>query len=152
MGGERVMSKPVHTHYYHTMPPRQVVGTLLDCTDRNSHRVEDSELWADYPYFPEFGPASHTGLSAALESRLVSAYMEHRSTDTRWVIADVTDDDEYIYRVRITNRTAYSLDEPGPTWHTEEWGIHSDEKWHRIVKNPHPPYEHWPAFCPNCGY
>lgn len=147
------MSEPMHTHYSPYGPPRRVPGTLLDCTPVSPdwHKVEGSELGADYMYSPRLGEPSDTGLPAPLLDALNRAYMAHRSADTRWVIADVTRDDEYTYRARITNRTAYNGD--GPDWHTEEWGVTPGKpQWQRIVKNPHPGYEHWDAFCPNCGY
>jgi hypothetical protein len=142
-----------HTHYSPYGKPQQVPGTLLDCTDKNSHRVESSELWADYSYSPRFGPASATGLPQDQLLALMDAYMKRRSKDTSWQIVDVLADDDYTYRVKITNRTMYAPQESGPTWHTEEWGIYAtDGQWHGIPKNPHPGYEHWSSFCPNCGY
>ncbi|MER6605697.1 hypothetical protein ABT282_07225 [Streptomyces sp. NPDC000927] len=74
--------------------------------------------------------------------------MTHRASDTVKAITDVVADPEYTYRVKITNRTLCSGD--GPTWHTEEWGLRGGQ-WCSTF-NPHPGYEHWPAFCPNCGY
>lgn len=148
------MNNLMHTHYSPYGPPRQVPGTLLDCTPEfaSYHKVEGSELWADYAYHPRFGPVSDTGLPPEMEQALLKAYLHRRADDVGFRIVDVAADPEYTYRVWITNRTAYSLDEPGPTWHTEEWGIHADGQWHGIPKNPHPPYEHWSSFCPNCGY
>lgn len=143
------MTDPRHTHYSPYGPPRQVPGTLLDCDDAKAHSPEGSEIFADYMYSPRLGPQSATGLPQDMLWRLLAAYTERRSKDTSFRIADVTADPEYTYRVRITNRTAYSGD--GPDWHTEEWGIHADGQW-RSTYNPHPGYEHWPAFCPNCGY
>lgn len=142
----------MHTHYSPSEPPRRVPGTLLDCTPEflSYHRVEGTELWADYRYVPRFGPESATGLPAPLLDALKRAYMHHRSADTQWRIADVVTDEEYVYRVTITNRTLYNGD--GPDWHTEEWGIHADGQWHGIPRNPHPPYEHMPPWCSNCGY
>lgn len=144
------MPEPTHTHYSPYEPPRRVPGTLLDCTPefQDHHRVEGSETAADYMYSPRFGPASATGLPPALLASLMAAYTERRS-DVSCRIVDVTADDEYTYRVRITNRTAYNGD--GPDWHTEQWGIHADGQWHGL-HNPHPGYEHWPAFCPNCDH
>jgi hypothetical protein len=142
-----------HTHYSPYGPPRQVDGTLLDCTPEflSYHRVEGSELFADYMYSPRFGPHSATGLPHDTLVDLMVAYLEGRSADIHWMIVDVVRDEEYTYRVTITNRTAYNGD--GPTWHTEEWGIYAtDGRWHGIPTNPHPPYEHWSSFCPNCGY
>lgn len=143
---------PQHTHYSPYESPRRVPGTLLDCTPRflSYHRVEGTETGADYMYSPRLGPESDTGLPAPLMDALKRAYMYRRSADTQWVIADVVADEAYTYRVHITNRTMYNGD--GPDWHTEEWGIHADGHWHAIPKNPHPGYEHLPAFCPNCGY
>lgn len=138
-----------HTHYHLTSPPRQVPGTLLECSEAESHKVENSELWADYMYNPAFGPHSATGLPQPVLLALTSAYLEHRSKGTPWQITDVTADEEFTYRVKVTNRTAYNGD--GPTWHTEEWGIGRDGKW-RSTYNPHPGYEHLPTSCPNCGY
>ncbi len=140
-----------HTHYSPYDSPRQVPGTLLDCTPEfdSYHKVEGTELWADYGYSPRFGPVSATGLPPAMEEALIAAYTSRRSEDFTYRIADVAADEEYRYRVRITNRTMCNGD--GPDWHSEEWGL-TDGQWHRIVKNPHPGYEHWPAFCPNCGY
>lgn len=148
------MTGPKHTHYSPYGPPRQVDGTLLDCTPEFSsyHRVDGSELGADYAYSPRFGPVSTTGLGYIPLTRLLVAYTERRSENLDFRIVDVVSDPEYTYRVTITNRTAYALDEPGPTWHTEEWGIHADGQWHGIPKNPHPPYPHDGAFCSNCGY
>lgn len=147
------MNELKHTHYSPYGPPRQVPGTLLDCTPAfpSYHRVEGSELSADYMYSPRFGPESATGMPRNELPRLLIAYLEHRDKDTEFRIVDVIADPEYTYRVRITNRTAYNGD--GPDWHTEEWGIYAtDGQWHGIPKNPHPPYEHDVAFCPNCGY
>lgn len=147
------MTESKHTHYSPYGPPHQVPGTLLDCTPEfdSHHKVEDTELWADYHYHPRFGPQSATGLPHNELPRLLIAYLEHRSKDTEFRIADVVTDEEYTYRVRITNRTMYNGD--GPDWHTEEWGIHQhDGQWHGIPKNPHPGYEHTPPWCENCGY
>jgi hypothetical protein len=153
MGEERQMTTPRHTHYSPYGPPRQVEGTLLDCTPEfdSYHKVEGTELWADYHYYPRLGPVSDTGLPREMEEALVKAYMNHRSDDTWWRIADVVADKEFTYRVKITNRTMYNGD--GPDWHTEEWGIYAtDGEWHGIPKNPHPGYEHTPPWCENCGY
>jgi hypothetical protein len=141
-----------HTHYSPYEPPRQVPGTLLDCTPEfpSYHHVEGSETAADYMYSPRFGPHSATGLPQFTVAVLSGAYLQHRDKDTQWRITDVTHDPEFTYRVRITNRTAHNGD--GPDWHTEEWGIHSHGDWGPIVTNPHPGYEHAPSFCPNCGY
>lgn len=147
------MTELKHTHYSPYGPPRQVPGTLLDCTPEyeSYHRLDGSELFADYMYSPRFGEVSATGLPTLLYDALVRAYMHHRAPETQWCIADVTADPEYTYRVRFTNRTAYNGD--GPDWHSEEWGLTGDDaQWRRIVTNPHPPYEHLPAFCPNCDY
>lgn len=146
------MSTLTHTHYSPYGPPRKVPGTLLDCTPEflSYHRVEGTETAADYMYSPKFGPASATGLPEMMLLALMGAYMKRRSKDTSWRIADVVADDEFTYRVRITNRTLHNGD--GPDWHTEEWGIHGDGQWHGIPKNPHPGYQHTPSFCPNCGY
>lgn len=140
-----------HTHYSPYEPPRQAAGTLLECTPEFSfHKVEGSELEADYMYTPRFGEVSDTGLPPELERTLIDAYMRYRSADVQYRIAEVFGtDDMYDYRVRITNRTVYNGD--GPDWHTEEWGYAAGQ-WHGILKNPHPGYEHWSAFCPNCGY
>lgn len=141
-----------HTHYSPYGPPRQVPGTLIDCTPEYAsyHRVEGSELSADYMYSPRFGPLSATGLPMGTLTDLMVAYLKNRSDDINWVIADVVRDEEYTYRVWITNRTMHNGD--GPYWHTEEWGIHADGQWHGIPKNPHPGYEHMPPWCSNCGY
>ena len=146
------MSTLKHTHYSPYGPPHQVLGTLLGCTPDfpEYHQVEGSETAADYMYSPRFGPHSATGLPQMVLLDLTDAYMRYRSKDTSWQIVDVVADEKYTYRVHITNRTAYNGD--GPDWHTEEWGIHADEQWRAIPKNPHPGYEHWPSFCPNCGY
>lgn len=154
MEGEREMSDPKHTHYSPYEPPRQVPGTLLDCTPEfaSYHQVDGSELWADYAYHPRFGPVSDTGLPAPLLDALTRAYLHRRSADMQWRIADVVADEEYVFRVSITNRTRYAPDESGPTWHTEEWGLHADGQWHGIPANPHPPHPHDVAFCSNCGY
>lgn len=147
------MSELKHTHYSPYEAPRQVPGTLLDCTPEfpSYHQVEGTELSADgYLYSPRFGPVSDTGLPLEMERELIAAYLEHKSNDLQYRIAEVTTDEEYTYRVKITNRTMYNGD--GPDWHTEEWGIHADGQWHGIPKNPHPGYEHWSSFCPNCGY
>lgn len=146
------MITPMHTHYSPYGPPRGVPGTLLDCTPEfpSYHRVEGSELAADYMYSPRFGEVSDTGLPTPLLDALKRAYMHRRSDDTQWQIADVVADEEYVYRVSITNRTMHNGD--GPDWHTEEWGIHDDGQWHGIPENPHPGYEHTPPWCENCGY
>jgi hypothetical protein len=131
-----------------------VPGTLLDCTPdfASYHQIDQSELWADYAYFPRFGPESDTGLPPEEEARLITAYLGNRAKGFDYRIMHVVRDAEYTYRVALSNRTGYPLDEPGPTWHTEEWGIHADGEWHGIPKNPHPPYEHMVGFCANCGY
>lgn len=146
------MTGPTHTHYSPYGSPRRMPGTLLDCTPEypSYHKVDGSELFADYMYSPRFGPASDTGLPPEVEQAVVEAYMRYRAADTQWQIEDVVADEEYTYRVRITNRTSYNGD--GPDWHTEEWGLHADGLWHGISKNPHPPYDHMPFFCANCGY
>lgn len=141
----------MHTHYSPYGPPRQVEGTLLSCDDVQAHSIEHSEISADYMYSPQFGKRSATGLPEGELVRLLIAYGDRRSADTQFRIADVVADEEFTYRVRITNRTAYASDEPGPMWHTEEWGLYPDGVW-RSTKNPHPGYEHWSAWCPNCGY
>ena len=84
-----------HTHYSPYEPPRQVPGTLLDCTPEYPlyHRVEGSELAADYMYSPRFGLPSITGLPPVVLLDLTEAYLAHRSTDTQWVIADVVADE-----------------------------------------------------------
>lgn len=140
-----------HTHYSPYEAPRQVPGTLLDCTPEypEFHKVEGSELWADYSYQPRLGPESATGIGDELP-RLLIAYLKYRSEDVWFRIVDVVRDEDYTYRVSITNRTGYNGD--GPDWHTEEWGIHGDGQWHGIPKNPHPGYEHMPPWCANCGY
>lgn len=151
-------SKLKHTHYSPYGPPHQVEGTLLDCTPEfDVHKVEGTELWADYRYSPRFGPESDTGLPPEMERDLKIAYMElqkwnpvKRSPDTQYRIADVVADDEFTYRVKITNRTMYNGD--GPDWHTEEWGLYPDGEWRGIPKNPHPGYDHEPPWCANCGY
>lgn len=140
-----------HTHYSPYGPPRSVPGTLLDCADSSrspNHRIEDSELWADYLYSPRLGPVSDTGLLPEMERELITAYTERKREDLQYRIADVVADLEHTYRVRITCRTS---NPHGPDWHTEEWGLHPDGQW-RSTYNPHPGYEHWPAWCPNCGY
>lgn len=142
-----------HTHYSPYGPPRQVPGTLLDCTPEHEsyHRVEGSEVSADgYMYSPRFGPHSATGLPQDQLLALMGAYLKNRSVHLAWQIVDVVSDPEYTYRVRITNRTMYNGD--GPTWHSEEWGLYPDGEWHGIPVNPHPGYEHMPGFCANCGY
>lgn len=146
------MSELRHTHYSPYGPPRQVEGTLLDCTPEfpSYHKVEGTELSADYMYSPRFGPHSATGLSQTELLALMDAYLQYRSKDTEWRIADVVADEEYTYRVSITNRTMYNGD--GPDWHTEEWGLYPDGEWHGIPKNPHPGYDHMPPWCSNCGY
>lgn len=146
------MTDPMHTHYSPYEPPLRVPGTLLDCTPEfaSYHQVEGTELAADYMYSPRFGPQSSTGLPYMDLVNLLAAYLEHRAKDIPFRIADVVADDEYTYRVRITNRTLHNGD--GPDWHTEHWGLHEDGKWRAILDNPHPGYEHLPAFCPNCGY
>ncbi len=147
------MTELKHTHYSPYGPPHQVPGTLLDCTPDfpSYHKVEGSELGADYMYSPRFGPHSATGLPEGMLATLMIAYMQYRAADTEWRIVDVVRDEDCTYLVKITNRTRYNGD--GPDWHTEEWGIHTtDGQWHSIPKNPHPGYEHWSSFCPNCGY
>lgn len=138
-----------HTHYSPYGPPRQVPGTLLECNDTGAHDITMSEVFADYMYSPEFGLESATGLGLEHVTELVSAYLATREEGTQFRIMDVVADEEYTYRVRITNSTRNAA---GPAWHTQFWGLHPDGKWHRVLKNPHPGYEHWPAFCPNCGY
>ena len=143
-----------HTHYDPYGPPRQVPGTLLDCADPFRdlrHKVEDSELWADYTYAPWLGPHSATGLPAHETTRLYAAYTAHRSHTVSWRVADVVPDDNHTWLVKITNRTAYTGNGDGPLWHTETWGLVGAD-WVRIPKNPHPGYDHTPPFCPNCGY
>lgn len=137
-----------HTHYDPYGPPRQVPGRLVDCDNVKAHDAHDSERWADYAYYPRLERSESTGLPGHMERELIDAYTERRVDDLVYAITDVTPDEEYTYRVRITNRT--SLD--NPVWHTEEWGMYSDGEWHGIPVNPHPPHEHLPAFCPNCGY
>ena len=143
---------PKHTHYSPYGAPYRVDGTLLDCTPEfaSSHKVEGSELWADYRYSPRFGEPSDTGLPPEMEQALITAYTERRAEPFEYRIADVVTDEEYTYRVTITNRTAHNGD--GPDWQSEDWGIHVDGQWHGIPVNPHPGYEHWSSFCPNCGY
>lgn len=145
------MTDPTHTHYSPYGPPRSVPGTLLGCTPAfdSYHKVEGSELFADYMYSPRFGPVSATGLPPEMEYALATAYTERRSESVQYRIVDVVADPEYTYRVRIANRTRCNGN--GPDWHTEEWGLHPDGQW-RSTYNPHPGYEHWPAWCPNCGY
>lgn len=143
------MSNLMHTHYDPYGPPRSVEGTLLDCDDAKAHDPKDSELWAEYMYSPQLGPLSATGLPPLMVASVLTAYMRYRAEDTVKQITDVTADPEYTYRVKITNRTGCNGD--GPTWHTEEWGLHADGQW-RSTYNPHPGYEHWPTSCPNCGY
>lgn len=148
-----------HTHYSPYGAPHQVPGTLLDCTPEydSYHRLDGSELWADYAYYPRVGPVSATGLPSGELARLLIAYTDHRSPDTEFRIVDVVADPKYTYRVTITNRTAYPLNEPGPTWHTEEWGIFAthpagDGQWRHILVNPHPGIAHIRPYCPNCGH
>lgn len=146
------MTDLLHTHYSLYGPPRQVPGTLLSCSDeyrQSAHKVEGSERWADYMYSPRFGPVSATGLSRLALLALHDAYAGHRTEDLEYRIVDVVGDPNYMYRVKLTNRTAYNGD--GPDWHTEEWGLSSGGQWCSTF-NPHPGYEHWPAFCPDCGY
>jgi hypothetical protein len=141
-----------HTHYSPYGPPRQVEGTLLDCTapDRDArHTIEDSELSADYPYSPRFGLPSASGLPEGKLVALFIAYLAIKVEGIEFRVADVVTDPEYTYRVRITHRTS---NPHGPAWHSEHWGLTPEGAWQRIVRNPHPGYEHWPAFCPNCGY
>lgn len=146
------MTKLMHTHYSPYEPPRQVPGTLLDCTPEfaSYHRVEGSERAADYAYSPRFGPHSATGLPQMMLIALSTAYLRHRSEGISWQITDVVADDYYTYRVRITNRTLYNGD--GPDWHTEEWGLYPEGDWHGIPGNPHPPFDHMPPWCSNCGW
>jgi len=144
--------EPRHTHYDPYGPPRQVLGTLLECDQANKHDAKDSELWAEYAYNPQLLPSEALGLPGHEEHDLMIAYRATRRAEMVCTVTEVVPDEEYTYRATVTNRTMYSLDEPGPTFHTEEWGIHSDGKWHAIPRNPHPGYEHLPAFCPNCGY
>lgn len=143
---------PSHTHYSPYAPPRQVVGTLLDCPDSGTHDVTISELWADYRYNPYLVPSPSLGLPGHMERDLLDAYMNQRVPTTVYAITDIVPDDDLTYRVKITNRTAYSLDEKGPTWHTETWGLDPERGWVMVPVNPHPGYEHRPAFCPNCGH
>lgn len=143
---------PRHTHYSPYGPPRQVDGKLSDCTESAAHDPKDSELWADCRYAPYLFPSEVTGLPGHLERDVIAAWRGHRAADLEFEITDVTPDEEYTYRVRITNRTAYALDDDGPVFHTEEWGLYPDGRWHGIPVNPHPGYEHWPTMCPNCGY
>jgi hypothetical protein len=143
---------PAHTHYDAYRAPFQVPGRLSDCIDVSAHDPRGSELWADYRYDPHLVPSSVTGLPGHMERDLLAAYLENKQDDIRYAITDVTPDEEYTYRVKIANRTMYALNDTGPVFHTEEWGLYPDGFWHGIPVNPHPPYEHMPAFCPNCGY
>ena len=93
-----------------------------------------------------------TGLPGHMERDVIAAYSERKRDDIVYAITDVTPDEEYTYRVKITNRTGYAPNDAGPVFHTEEFGLYPDGLWHGIPVNPHPGYEHWPAFCPNCGY
>lgn len=150
---------PRHTHYSAYKAPCQVPGKLSECDDTNAHDPKDSELWADYRYMPGLERSEVTGLPGHMERDMIAAYLKNRREGVEYAITDVTPDEEYTYRVKITNRTGYDLNEAGPVWHTEEWGLYMDDlvlhpngEWHGIVVNPHPPYPHDVAFCPNCGY
>jgi hypothetical protein len=143
---------PTHTHYNPYGPPFQAPGTLVGCANEAAHNPKDSELWADYRYSPRLERSGVTGLPAHMERDVLSAYGKNRQEGVQYAITDVLPDADFTFRVRITNRTGYALGEAGPVYHTEEWGLYPDGFWHVIPMNPHPPYEHWPAFCPNCGY
>jgi hypothetical protein len=146
MGGERIMTDLSHTHYNPYGSPRQVPGTLIGCSDSTAHDPRDSEIFADYMYAPRLVPSHDTGLPHESEAAVLTAFRENYNKSLVPVITDVVPDEEHTVRVSITART---LD---GRWHTTEWGLRSDGEWFRIPKNPHPGYEHWPAFCPNCGY
>lgn len=143
---------PMHTHCSPYAPPRQVEGTLLACPDSGAHDATQSELWADYHYNPRLLPSEVTGLPGHVERELLAAYMDRRAKDTVYAITDVTPDADHTYLVKITNRTAYSLDEGKDVWHTETWGLDPERGWVMIPVNPHPGYEHLRPFCPNCGH
>jgi len=144
---------PRHTHYSPYDPPRQVPGTLLDCTESARHDAKDSELWADYRYSPRLERPEATGLPGHIEKDVIAAYSRNRREGVEFAITEVIADPEYTYRVTLTNRTAYDVTETGPVFHSEEWGLYAtDGEWHGIPKNPHPGYEHWSTMCPNCGY
>jgi hypothetical protein len=143
---------PTHTHYSPYGPPRQVVGTLVGCSNEGAHDPKDSERWADYRYMPRLERSGVTGLPAHVERDVLAAYAKNRQEGVEYAITDARTDVDFTYRVRITNRTDYALNEAGPAFHTEEYGLHPDGFWRGIPINPHPGYSHEPPFCPNCGY
>lgn len=143
---------PRHTHYSPYGPPRQVDGKLSECGNAGAHDPKYSELSAEYHYNPRLLPSEVTGLPGHMERDVIAAYLERKQDDISYAITDVVPDEEYTYRVKITNRTGYSLNAEGPVFHTEEYGLYPDGEWHGIPVNPHPPHEHMVAFCPNCGY
>lgn len=143
---------PTHTHYNPYGPPLQAPGTLVGCANVRAHDATRSELWADYRYDPHLVPSPVTGLPGHMEVELKAAYMRQRAEDTVYAITDVVPDTDLTYLVTLTNRTSHSLDEPGPTWHTETWGLYPDRGWAPVLVNPHPGIEHMRSHCPNCGH
>lgn len=147
-----------HTHYDPYGTPRPVAGTLLDCDDETAHDVSRSGVFADYQYAPVLVPSRSTGLDPAAERSL----MEHIAATTNMsrplAITDVSgpqDDDgngrgALRYLVRVTARSLYD-DGEGPAWGVITFGLY-ETGWNRVPKNPHPGYDHWWAFCPNCGH
>lgn len=144
------MTDARHTHYSPYGPPRQVPGTLLECTDSTAHDARDSTLWADYGYNPRLEPSWNTGLSEEVGKAVTAAYLNHKTTDLSFAITEVVADPDFTYRVTFTNRTRVALGDSGPVWHTEEWGLYPDGAWHGISRGL--AHHHTAPFCPGCGY
>lgn len=134
-----------HTHYDPYLRPHHVPGTLLDCDEAARHRVDNSEIMADWLYQPELGPLSDTGLPSHVEHCVIGGYIAVKRPGMEYRITEaVRNGDAYV--VTFSNRW---LTNDG--WHSESWRYENGEAW-RVSPNPHPGYEHWPANCPNCGY
>lgn len=136
---------PTHTHYNPYGPPAQVPGTLLDCDDTKAHDPRHSEIFADYLYAPRLVPSADTGLPAHVEHCLHGAFLEHKADGLHFAMTDVSRDGD-AYEAVFTSR--YTT---GDGWHQVRYRYEGGDA-QRAVPNPHPGYEHWPAFCPNCGY
>lgn len=145
MGGERIMTRTTHTHYDPYGPPVRAAGSLLNCADTKAHDPSGSEIFAPYMYCPRLVPSECTGLPPEDEREVLAAFMVNRDPSVRPVITDALLSDEYGVEIRISIRNM------ADAWHTETWARHADGQW-RSTYNPHPGYEHWPAWCPNCGY
>jgi len=139
------MDNPMHTHYSPYDPPQQVPGTLVECTEKNMHDATQSEIFADYQYTPRLVPSKSTGLPTLVEQLTIAHYLSHHAPDTHYAITDAVRDGD-VWEVVFTNR--YRTNDG---WNVERYRFRAGHI-ERVVKNPHPGYEHWPAFCPNCGY